>query len=322
MDRYKVYSKHLIEVYGEKVYKVPVNLPGTCPNRDGVISYSGCSFCDEEGSGFDCLSNTLSIQEQIRKNQAFFRKRFGANKFIIYFQAFTNTYKPYAQFVEEVETAVNEDDIVGISFSTRPDCVNDKYLDFLYQLKIKKNLEVDIELGLQSVNYHTLSKINRGHTLAEFLDAVIRIKKRQIKICAHIILNLPGDTETDVIESAKIVSALDIDYVKLHSLYVVDGTQLGRQYLDKEFAIIPLDEYVSRVITFLEYLHPDTVIQRLVGKGPRGKLLFNNWDTSWWKIKDAIELGLEKEDTYQGKKCDYLNGKALKRHLAHHQNII
>jgi len=312
LDRYRIYSKHLIERYGEKVYKVPVNLPGTCPNRDGAISYGGCTFCDEEGSGFDCLSNTLSIQEQIRKNQAFFRKRFGANKFIIYFQAFTNTYKPYTQFVEEVETAVNEEDIIGISLSTRPDCINEKYLDFLYQLKTERKIEIDIELGLQSVNYHTLSKLNRGHTLAEFLDAVIRIKERQIKICTHIILNLPGDTELDVVENAKVISALGIDYVKLHSLYIVEKTMLGQKYLDKEFTIISLDEYVDRVVTFLEYLHPDIVVQRLVGRGPKGQLLFSNWDTSWWKIKEFIELKMEEHDTCQGKKCNYLNGKALR----------
>ncbi|MBS3970755.1 MAG: TIGR01212 family radical SAM protein [Clostridia bacterium] len=314
MDRYRIYSKHLIERYGEKVYKVPVNLPGTCPNRDGAVSHGGCTFCDEEGSGFECLANTLSIQEQIRKNQAFFRERFGANKFIVYFQAFTNTYKPYAQFIEEVERAANEEDIIGISLSTRPDCINDRYLDFLCQLKTKKKLEVDIELGLQSVNYHTLSRLNRGHTLAEFLDAVIRIKKRDIRICAHIILNLPGDTELDVVENAKIVSALGIDYVKLHSLYIVEKTLLGSQYLDKEFTIISLEEYVARVVTFLAHLHPDVVVQRLVGKGPKGKLLFSNWDTSWWKIKELIETRLEEGDTYQGKNCNYLNGKAL-RHL-------
>lgn len=313
MDRYKIYSKYLMDKFGEKVYKVPVNIPGTCPNRDGTISLGGCTFCDEEGSGFECLSNTLSIQEQIRKNQEFFRNRFNASKFMVYFQAFTNTYKPYQQFVEEIEVAVQAEDMVGISLSTRPDCVNDKYLNFLYELKLKNNLEIDIELGLQTVNYHTLTKINRGHTLAEFLDAVIRIKQRDIKICAHIILNLPGDTDIDVIENAKIVSALGIDYVKLHSLYIVEDTLLGKQYLNKEFAISPLDEYVARVVTFLEYLHQDAIVQRLVGKGPKGKLLFSNWDTSWWKIKELIETRLEELDSFQGKKCDYLNGKALKK---------
>lgn len=309
MHRYKVYSAYLQEKYGEKVYKVPVNLPGTCPNRDGTISVGGCIFCDEEGSGFECLPNTLSIQEQIRKNQDFFRKRFGAEKFIVYFQAFTNTYKPFEEFKKEIKTAVNEQDIVGLSISTRPDCIDDRYLDFLYEIKNDHGLAIDIELGLQTVNYHTLKKINRGHTLAEFIDAVIRAKKRQISICAHIILNLPWDDQDDVIENAKIMSVLNIDFVKLHSLYVVEETVLGEMYQNKEFEMNSLDEYVDRVVTFLEYLNPNIVIQRLVGKGPKGKLLFSNWDTSWWKIKEMIETRLEELDTYQGKKFNYLKGR-------------
>lgn len=309
MHRYKVYSAYLQEKYGEKVYKVPVNLPGTCPNRDGTISVGGCIFCDEEGSGFECLPNTLSIQEQIRKNQDYFRKRFGAEKFIVYFQAFTNTYKPFEEFKKEIKTAVNEQDIVGLSISTRPDCIDDRYLDFLYEIKNDHGLAIDIELGLQTVNYHTLKKINRGHTLAEFIDAVIRAKKRQISICAHIILNLPWDDQDDVIENAKIMSVLNIDFVKLHSLYVVEETVLGEMYQNKEFEMNSLDEYVDRVVTFLEYLNPNIVIQRLVGKGPKGKLLFSNWDTSWWKIKEMIETRLEELDTYQGKKFNYLKGR-------------
>jgi radical SAM protein (TIGR01212 family) len=309
LHRYKVYSAYLQEKYGEKVYKVPVNLPGTCPNRDGTISVGGCIFCDEEGSGFECLPNTLSIQEQIRKNQDFFRKRFGAEKFIVYFQAFTNTYKPFEEFKKEIKTAVNEQDIVGLSISTRPDCIDDRYLDFLYEIKNDHGLAIDIELGLQTVNYHTLKKINRGHTLAEFIDAVIRAKKRQISICAHIILNLPWDDQDDVIENAKIMSVLNIDFVKLHSLYVVEETVLGEMYQNKEFEMNSLDEYVDRVVTFLEYLNPNIVIQRLVGKGPKGKLLFSNWDTSWWKIKEMIETRLEELDTYQGKKFNYLKGR-------------
>lgn len=309
LERYKIYSKYLIEKFGQKVYKTPVNLPGTCPNRDGVISTGGCIFCDEEGSGFECLSNELSIQEQIRKNQAFFRKRFDAEKFIVYFQAFTNTYKPFNEFVKEIKTAVNEQDIVGLSISTRPDCINDRYLNFLYEIKNEYGLAIDIELGLQTVNYHTLKKINRGHTLAEFLDAAIRIKQRNINICAHIILNLPWDSLDDVIENAKIVSAVNVDYVKLHSLYIVENTVLGRMYQNKEFEMSSLDEYVDRVVTFLEFLNPNIVIQRLVGKGPKGKLLFSNWDTSWWKIKEMIETRLEELDTYQGKKFNYLKGR-------------
>ncbi|MBO8168707.1 MAG: TIGR01212 family radical SAM protein [Thermoanaerobacteraceae bacterium] len=310
--RYNQYSKHLQQKFGQKVYKLPVNLAGSCPNRDGTLGVGGCIFCDEQGAGFQCLSPTLSVREQLAENKAYFKKRFNAGKFIAYFQAFTNTYLPLEQFRSNVETAAEEEDIVGISISTRPDCISDAYLEVLVPLA-ERGLDINIELGLQTVNYHTLKYVNRGHTLAEFLDAVRRIKKRNFAICAHIILNLPGDDMTDVIENAKILSALDIEYVKLHSLYVVEGTELGRQYLRGDFRIISLEEYVERVVTFLEYLYPDAVVQRLVGKGPQNKQLFSNWDTSWWKIKQLIEARLEELDTYQGAKCDYLNGKALKK---------
>ncbi|MFZ5641057.1 MAG: TIGR01212 family radical SAM protein, partial [Bacillota bacterium] len=195
--RYNEYSKYLVRKFGEKVYKLPVNLPGTCPNRDGTVGEGGCIFCDEEGAGFECLPNTLSVAEQIAENKAFFIRRFNARKFITYFQAFTNTYTFFEKFRENMLAAAAEPDIVGISISTRPDCINDRYLDFLADLRRDKGIDINIELGLQTANWHTLQKINRGHTLAEFVDAVLRIKKRGFEIVAHIILNLPWDDEAD-----------------------------------------------------------------------------------------------------------------------------
>jgi len=310
--RYRQYSDHLVEKFGQKVYKLPVNLPGTCPNRDGTVGSGGCIFCDEEGAGFECLPNTMSVKQQIKKNRDFFIRRFNAKKFIVYFQAFTNTYVALDQFKENMLAAAQEDDVVGISVSTRPDCINDAYLDFLKKLQQEQGLDINIELGLQTVNYHTLTKVNRGHTLAEFIDAVNRIKARNFEICVHIILNLPWDNRLDVVENAKILSALGIHYVKLHSLYVVKGTALAELYRRREFTIIPLEEYIDRVVTFLEYLDPNIVVQRLVGKGPQDNQLFSNWSTSWWKIKQTIEKTLEERDTWQGKNFDYLNGKALK----------
>ena len=312
--RYRVYSTHLKEKFGAKVYKLPVNLPGGCPNRDGTVGSGGCIFCDEEGAGFQCLPNTLSVSEQVKANKAYFIERFHAQRFIVYFQAFTNTYLPLEAFKANMKAAVIDPDVVGISISTRPDCINDQYLDFLCQLQQQHSspLDINIELGLQTVNYHTLEKVNRGHTLAEFIDAVQRIKARGFDICTHIILNLPWDDMTDVIENAKILSALGIHYVKLHSLYVVKNTKLADLYQRGDFTIISLEEYVERVVTFLEYLSPDAVIQRLVGKGPLDNYLFCNWDTSWWLIKEGIEDRLAELDTYQGSKYHYLNGKAIK----------
>lgn len=310
-SRYNLYSAYLIQKYGEKVYKLPVNLPGTCPNRDGKVGWGGCIFCDEDGSGFECLSNVLTVRQQVAENKSFFRKRYNAGKFIVYFQAFTNTYLPFDHFQTNILDAL-EQDVVGISVSTRPDCVNDRYLDFLSEVKEDHGMDIDIELGLQTVNYRTLSIVNRGHSLAEFIDAILRIKRHGFASCVHLILNLPWDDLTDVVESAKILSALGVEYVKLHSLYVVRGTTLGDMFERGEFEIIPLQDYVARVGEFLAYLNPSIVIQRLVGRGPKESLLFSNWGVSWWLVKQRIEEYLEQKDIYQGLKFDYLNGKALK----------
>ncbi|WP_027719265.1 TIGR01212 family radical SAM protein [Desulfovirgula thermocuniculi] len=317
--RYRAYSDYLRERFGTKVYKLPLKLPVTCPNRDGTLGVGGCIYCDEEGAGFECLPSSVTVEEQLARNKEFFRRRYKAGKFIAYFQAFSNTYLPFELFQKYIRSAAETEDLVGISVSTRPDCVSDPYLDFLAEVGREKNLLIDVELGLQTVNYRTLLRINRGHTLGEFIDAVGRVKKRGLEVCAHLILNLPWDDMVDVIESAKVLSALEVDYVKLHSLYVVRGTVLGEMYQKGEINIIPMEEYVARAVTFLEYLRPDTVIQRLVGRGPHDKLLFANWGVSWWQVVQRIEARLEELDTYQGRLCDYLNGPALRKRFGEAQ---
>ncbi len=309
---YNTYANYLKDKYGEKVYKLPINLPLTCPNRDGTLSVGGCTFCGEEGGSFENLSNSYKVKEQITKNMNYIRKRYKAKKFIAYFQNFSNTYMDLDSFKAYIEEAIMEN-IVGISISTRPDCINDKYLSFLGEIQNKMGIDIIIELGLQSVNYHSLVKINRGHTLAEFIDAVIRIKANNLRVCTHLILNLPWDNNLDVIENAKILSALKVDEIKLHSLYIIDGTAIGEQYKNGEIDIISKNEYINRVITFLEYLDPSIVIQRIMGRAPEENALFVNWSTSWWKIRDEIVSKMEAENRFQGSKFNYLNGKALKK---------
>ena len=309
---YNVYSNYLKNRFGEKVYKLPISLPLTCPNRDGCVGTGGCIYCGEEGGSFENLSNTISVRDQVKQNMEYIRRKYKAKKFISYFQSFTNTYMPFEDFKRYIEESIMED-IVGISISTRPDCINDEYLEFLSYIKDKYNLEITIELGLQTVNYHTLKVINRGHTLAEFIDSVMRNKKYGIRTCAHLILNLPWDNMTDVIENAKILSALSIEEVKLHALYVVEGTQLGRMFKEGKVTLISKEEYEERVITFLEYLHEDILIQRIIGRAPEENTLFVNWNESWWKIRDEIVEKMIQRNTRQGIKCDYLNGKAVKK---------
>lgn len=299
-ELYNEYSKYLIKKYGEKVYKLPVNLPVTCPNRDGSLGIGGCTYCSEVGAGFEMLENTMSVKEQLSKNMEYIRKKYKASKFIAYFQNYTNTYLQLEKFKEFINQAVIAD-IVEVSISTRPDCIADEYLEFLNEFSKKTKINVSIELGLQTVNYHTLKKINRGHGLAEFIDAVLRIKKYNFEICAHVILNLPYDNMDDVIETAKILSVLKLEQVKLHSLYIMDNTVMGDLYKDGKIIPFSKDDYVDRVINFLENLDKNIVVQRLIGRAPKENSLFVNWGMSWWKIKEEIEERMKKLESFQGK---------------------
>lgn len=311
---YYTYSEYLKERFGEKVYKLPINLPLTCPNRDGTLREGGCTFCGEEGGSFENLPNYLNVKEQLNENMEYIRKRYKANKFIAYFQNFSNTYLPIEEFKSYIRHAII-DDIVGISISTRPDCINDLHLEFLKELKEEKDLEITVELGLQTVNYHSLEKINRGHTLAEYIDSVIRIKSYGIRVCTHLILNLPWDKDLDAIENAKVLSALKVDEVKLHGLYIVDGTTMGEEYKNDEIQLISKEAYMERVIMFLEHLDPDIVVQRIIGRAPEENSLFVNWNESWWKIRDEIVTTMENRNTSQGRLFNYLNGKAVRKFL-------
>lgn len=307
---YNAYSDYLKVKYGEKVYKLPINLPVTCPNRDGKLGRGGCTFCAGVGTGFESLPNDYSISKQLNENMELIKKKYKAKKFIAYFQNFTNTYLPIEEFKKHIQEALIED-VVEIAISTRPDCIAEEYLEFLKEIQMKHSVEISIELGLQTVNYRTLNKINRGHTLAEFIDAVLQIKKYEFEVCCHLILNLPWDDKEDVIENSKIISALKIQQVKLHALYLIKGTIMGDMYERGEFQLISVEEYKDRVITFLEYLDDGIIVQRLIGRAPEENSLFVNWNMSWWKIRDEIHEKMKERNSYQGKKANYLGGKAL-----------
>jgi len=193
MEKYKIYSQYLKNKYGKKVYKLPIFTVKNCPNRDGTLAFGGCDFCDEDGSGFNCLSSQIPIKEQIQKNKEFYKKRYKAQLFIAYFQPFSNTYLPLEDFKKNILSASEESDIVEIAISTRPDCINDKYLDFLQDIQETKKIEINIEVGLQTTNYQILENINRQHTLAEFIDAILRIKTKNLTTAVHLILNLPEE---------------------------------------------------------------------------------------------------------------------------------
>ena len=312
--RYRMISAFYKERYGEKAYKIPVALPLTCPNRDGSAGVGGCTFCGEIGAGYENRPASMTVKQQIHETVVHIAKKYKAYKYIPYFQNFSNTYLPPEKFRQYVEAACLEH-VVGIAIATRPDCVHDAYLDILKDIQNKYGIDIYVELGLQSVNYHTLQKVNRGHTMAEFIDAVLRIKRYGFEVCAHMILNLPWDTMDDVIEGAKTLSALQVDQVKLHALYLVKNTKMAHDYEAGEFTLISAEEYARRVVEFLRYLDPKIVLQRLVGRAPEENTIFTNWSMGWWRVQDLIDQIMEDEDISQGSGYDYLHGAAVQKFL-------
>ena len=312
--RYRMISTFYKERYGEKAYKIPVALPLTCPNRDGSAGVGGCTFCGEIGAGYENRPASMTVKQQIDETVVHIAKKYKAYKYIPYFQNFSNTYLPPEKFRQYVEEACLEH-VVGIAIATRPDCVHDAYLDILKEIQHKYGVDIYVELGLQSVNYHTLQKVNRGHTMAEFIDAVLRIKRYGFEVCTHMILNLPWDTMDDVIEGAKTLSALQVDQVKLHALYLVKNTKMARDYEAEEFTLISAEEYARRVVEFLRYLDPKIVLQRLVGRAPEENTIFTNWSMGWWRVQDLIDQIMEDEDISQGSAYNYLHGAAVQKFL-------
>ena len=300
---YFKYSDLQKALYGQKVYKLPVNYAVSCPNRDGTKGYGGCIFCSEKGSSHEAHENTVEISSQIIKNKEYIGPRYGAKLFDVYFQSYTNTYMPLDIFKGMINTAVNATDgIVGLSISTRPDCIDERYLDFLKEIKEKYSVGITIELGLQSVNERTLEKINRGHTLSDYVKSVILIKSYGFNVCTHMISTLPWDTENDLIDGAKMISALCGygDSVKIHTLYIEDGTVIGEMYKNGEFEMPDMEEYFIRTSSFLANLKPDIAMSRLTGRVSSETALFENWGRSHWVVEDGLREYMTQNGIIQG----------------------
>lgn len=312
MGVYNDYSDHLKSVYGEKVYKIPVSIPVTCPNRDGLLSNLGCTFCGDLGAGYQHVPDSISIEEQIENHKVHIIQKYNAHKFIAYFPNYSTTYLPLIDLKKYLEEACVKD-VVRLALGTRPDCLNENYVRSLRELSQAKGIEISVELGLQIANYHVLHKINRQHTLAEYLMAMQLLNKYGLISCTHVILNLPNTDLIDTIETAKIISVMGSKEAKLHALYIVKGTSMAADYLSGKLVPGSEEEYIERAATFLEYLDPDIAIQRLIGRAPKSHTEFSNWSGKWWEIRELIKERLKQRESYQGHKCDYMRGKALEK---------
>ncbi len=315
MEHYRNYSDYLKETYGEKVYKIPIALPVTCPNRDGTLSKESCIFCGSIGADYETKALGLGITRQLDRSIAHVGPKYKAKKFIAYFLNFTNTYAAPSDFKSWIHEAMSYPDVVAVDVSTRPDCIHEVYLDILKEASEKYGKDVTIELGLQSSNVHTLEKIGRCHTAAEYIDAALRIGRYGFGQCTHVIADLPWDDRLDVVETAKLISVLPVTEVKLHSLYIVKGTALADMYERGEVTLSSMEEYMERVILFLSYLRKDIVIQRIVGRASGGNTLTVNGGSPWWDVKKRIDALMEERQIFQGDRCDYIGGKAVRRFI-------
>ena len=290
--------------YGKRVQRIPVSTGLGCPNRSKGNELQGCIFCDPTGSGFAAESPAMAIEDQIKSMIKRVEGKYGADiLFAVYLQSYTNTYASVDKLKSILDSLFIDERIRILDISTRPDCVEEEKLDLIASYQQKA--DILIEYGLQSVNRQTLKDLNRGHSLSDFVDAILRTKKRGIETLAHMIVDLPQDTLDDIIEASQLLSALSVNGVKLHSLYVVKGTELERRVNKGQYQLLSFDEFAEREIKFLEYLDPTIVIHRLCSEPPKeiGK---GNWGMLKIEIIQEIERMMKDRNTYQGKRFNYL----------------
>ncbi|MEI8172649.1 MAG: TIGR01212 family radical SAM protein [Deltaproteobacteria bacterium] len=285
-------------LFGCRVYKLPIDAGFTCPNRDGTVATGGCIYCDGRGSRLRQAGPLPSVNEQIRRGREYYRKHRHAGKFIAYFQTFTNTYGPIDLLRQLYDEALAEEDVIGLSVGTRPDCIPDDVIGLLQNYT--KQFHVWLELGLQSIHDKTLQVINRGHAAEVFFDAVQRASGKNIHICTHIIVGLPGETREDIIETARVLATLPIHGIKIHALLALTGTRMGDLYEQGKITLMEKDDYVQTVCDILEILPPEMVIQRLTADGYRDIFLAPPWAINKMDVLNAIDGELDKRDTYQG----------------------
>ena len=299
--RINSYGSFLRRRFGCRVSKVNVDGGFTCPNRDGSRGTGGCIYCDNSSFSPKETQSLIPIEEQMAAGIAYHRMRLKSDKFLVYFQKFTNTYAPVSRLSELYRRALDHPDVVGISVGTRPDSITDQAIDLLSELD--RDRYVCVELGLQSIDDAILSRINRGHTLAEYLQTVQRLSGRGIDICTHLIYGFPGETRQGFLKSAGLIAGLPVNSVKLHQLHAVEGTRLAQMYRDGSYRPIALSEYVETACDFLEELPARVSIQRLYGSAPQAIRVAPNWDLKNNQMWYAVLNELKRRGSWQGCRC-------------------
>lgn len=292
---------YLKNTYGEKIYKIALDAGMTCPNRDGKLDTRGCIFCSAGGSG-DFASHGLSIHEQLENGKALFRDKKIGNRFIAYFQSFTNTYAAPKHLEKLFCEALSEPDIVGISIATRPDCLEKPVIDLLCRLKQQFPQKfIWIELGLQTIHEQTALYIRRGYPLSIFEDALTHLQKADIPVIVHMILGLPGENKEMMLATCRYLSQKKIFGIKLQLLHVLKNTDLAADFSKKTFEILSFEEYIDIIISCLELLPPDMIIHRVTGDGPKDLLIAPAWSLNKRNVLNTLHRELKTRETFQGR---------------------
>jgi uncharacterized protein len=297
--RYYALSHFLRRRFGGKVWRVTVDAGFTCPNVDGAVALGGCVYCDNRSFSPNRRLPHVSVRAQVERGVRILEKYYGADRFLVYFQAATNTYASVEKLRRLYDEALDHPQIVGLVIGTRPDCVPDDVLDLVQAYA--RDRYVSLELGLQTIHGRSLEWMNRGHGLDAFLDAVQRCKGRGFEVGTHVILGLPGETPADMLATADCLASLPVDAVKIHNLHVVRETPLEQMHRAGQVRMLELEEYVEVVCDFLERLPPTMVVQRLSGDAPPEYLVAPQWCLDKPRLLAAIRQEIKRRDSWQGR---------------------
>lgn len=290
MERYYSLNQYFKNKYGEKVGKLSLDGGFSCPNRDGSLSTAGCIFCSEKGSG-DFTNSNLSIKDQIEKQKKVAKNKWQVNKFVAYFQAFTNTYGPVETLKNLYYQVLEDPDIVGLAIATRADCLSDEVLDLLEDLS--KITDLWIEIGMQSIKEETIDYINRGYS-HKYLDQKLDdLRNRNIKFLLHVIFGLPGEDEKDMLASIDYVNKSGAFGIKIHSLYIQNDSGLYKKYLEDDFPVLTKDQYTDLVVKALGLLNDDIVVHRITGDGDKNNLVAPFWSADKLSVIGEINRKLK-----------------------------
>ena len=297
--RYHTLDYYYKNKYGKKTFKVSLNGNFTCPNR--INGNTGCIYCSSLGSGEFAGNKEKDLITQFNEVKEIMEKKWPNSYYIGYFQANTNTFAPVSQLKEKYETILNIPNVVGLNIATRSDAITDECYDYLEELN--KRTDLTIELGLQTINEQTLKLINRGHDLKNFETAVENLQKRNIRVIVHIINGLPYETKEDMLNTVRYLNNLKIDGLKIHMLQILKNTPLADYYQHNKFKLLSKEEYIDIVISQLELLNPQIVINRLTSGPKKEDLIAPDWLlTNKLSLLNEIDQEMVKRNTYQGQK--------------------